>query len=174
METLHPRLRPWREGDLPAFRLIQTDPDIVHWLAGPWTDEQVEAAFARMLGGLRERGWGMWAIVDDEGVPVGAAGLQPVREDLACAPAIEVAWRLRRAHWGRGYVTGPMRAVLADAAERLQGEEIIAITSVPNIRSQAVMDRLGFRRDPAADFDHPALDAAHPLRRHVLYRLKRF
>jgi hypothetical protein len=27
------------------------------------------------------------------------------------------------------------------------------------------------RRDPGEDFDHPALAAGHPLRRHVLYRL---
>ena len=29
------------------------------------------------------------------------------------------------------------------------------------------------RRDPEGDFDHPALPAGHPLRRHVLYRIDR-
>jgi hypothetical protein len=33
------------------------------------------------------------------------------------------------------------------------------------------MERLGMRRDPADDFDHPALPEGHPLRSHVLYRL---
>jgi ribosomal-protein-alanine N-acetyltransferase len=33
------------------------------------------------------------------------------------------------------------------------------------------MERLGMRRDPADDFDHPNIVAGHPLRRHVLYRL---
>jgi hypothetical protein len=33
------------------------------------------------------------------------------------------------------------------------------------------MERLGMRRDPAEDFDHPELPEGHPLRRHVLYRL---
>ncbi len=28
-------------------------------------------------------------------------------------------------------------------------------------------------RSPADDFDHPALDEGHPLRRHVLYRARR-
>jgi RimJ/RimL family protein N-acetyltransferase len=40
-----------------------------------------------------------------------------------------------------------------------------------NLRSRAVMERLGMRRDPAEDFDHPALPDGHRLRRHVLYRL---
>ncbi len=28
-------------------------------------------------------------------------------------------------------------------------------------------------RDPADDFDHPRVPEGHPLRRHVLYRLRR-
>jgi hypothetical protein len=33
------------------------------------------------------------------------------------------------------------------------------------------MERLGMRRDPADDFDHPQLPEGHPQRPHVLYRL---
>jgi hypothetical protein len=33
------------------------------------------------------------------------------------------------------------------------------------------MHRLGMTRDPAEDFDHPAVPEGHELRRHVLYRL---
>jgi hypothetical protein len=40
------------------------------------------------------------------------------------------------------------------------------------VRSQAVMRRIGMVRDVAADFDHPALPAESPLRRHVLYRTR--
>jgi RimJ/RimL family protein N-acetyltransferase len=35
------------------------------------------------------------------------------------------------------------------------------------------MERLGMSHDAAGDFDHPRLPAGHPLRRHVLYRLRR-
>jgi ribosomal-protein-alanine N-acetyltransferase len=35
------------------------------------------------------------------------------------------------------------------------------------------MEKLGMTHDPAEDFNHPALVAGHPLRRHVLYRLRR-
>jgi ribosomal-protein-alanine N-acetyltransferase len=34
------------------------------------------------------------------------------------------------------------------------------------------MEKLGMAHDPAEDFDHPKLPDGHPLRRHVLYRLK--
>ncbi|RUU90317.1 N-acetyltransferase, partial [Mesorhizobium sp. M7A.T.Ca.TU.009.01.3.1] len=36
----------------------------------------------------------------------------------------------------------------------------------------AVMERLGMRADPSADFDHPGIPDSHPaLKRHVFYRL---
>lgn len=41
-----------------------------------------------------------------------------------------------------------------------------------HIRSQTVMKKIGMHRDPKDDFDHPKLPEWHPLRRHVLYRLK--
>ncbi|HLP26171.1 MAG TPA: GNAT family N-acetyltransferase, partial [Acidobacteriota bacterium] len=45
-------------------------------------------------------------------------------------------------------------------------------TVLANERSWRVMERLGFARDPAEDFDHPRLPEGHPLRRHILYRKK--
>ena len=48
-----------------------------------------------------------------------------------------------------------------------------SFTATQNTPSSAVMARIGMTRDPTEDFDHPALDAAHPLARHVLYRLTR-
>ena len=51
--------------------------------------------------------------------------------------------------------------------------EIIAITALTNLKSQAVMQRLGMVRDLDADFAHPKLAEDHPLRPHVTFRLKR-
>ncbi len=35
------------------------------------------------------------------------------------------------------------------------------------------MEKLGMTHDPHDDFDHPRLPEGHPMRRHVLYWLKR-
>ncbi len=35
------------------------------------------------------------------------------------------------------------------------------------------MERIGMTRTPGDDFDHPALPDGHPLRGHVLYRIRR-
>jgi len=52
-------------------------------------------------------------------------------------------------------------------------DEVVSMTAVTNARSRAVMERLGMTRDPADDFDHPAVPEGHRLRQHVLYRLGR-
>jgi len=58
------------------------------------------------------------------------------------------------------------------AFETLGREEIVAMTAPANQRSRRVMEKLGMRRDPADDFDHPRIPEGHPLRRTVLYRLR--
>jgi RimJ/RimL family protein N-acetyltransferase len=36
-----------------------------------------------------------------------------------------------------------------------------------------VMERLGMTRDPRDDFEHPRIGVGHPLRPHVLYRIRK-
>ena len=52
-------------------------------------------------------------------------------------------------------------------------EALVSFTAAGNLRSRRVMEKLGMTRDPTEDFDHPLLPEGHPLRRHVLYRLRR-
>jgi ribosomal-protein-alanine N-acetyltransferase len=65
------------------------------------------------------------------------------------------------------------RAVVQAGSTRLRLDEMVSMTSVLNLRSQRVMQRLGMTHDPADDFDHPQIPNGHRLRRHVLYRLRR-
>ena len=54
----------------------------------------------------------------------------------------------------------------------LRLDDVVSFTVPANVRSRRVMEKLGMAHDPAEDFDHPKLPDGHPLRRHVLYRLK--
>ena len=175
MTSPHPTLRPWVEADFPAYVLLHSDPHVVEWLGGAQMDaEQMRGAFDRTRRFLDENGWGVWAIVDEQGFIVGAAGLQPIREGLPPYPGVEAVWRLAFHAQGKGRVTSAMRAVLPWAFANIAGlDEILTFTGRTNTKSQAVMQRLGFTRDPSRDFDHPSLPADHPLRRHVMYAMKR-
>ena len=84
-----------------------------------------------------------------------------------------VRGRLACGHWGRGYATEAARGALAHAFGPLGLNEIVAMAVPANTRSVSVMRRLGMTRSPADDFLHPSLPQGHPLRPHVLHRLKR-
>jgi RimJ/RimL family protein N-acetyltransferase len=64
----------------------------------------------------------------------------------------EIGWRLVRSAWGNGYATEASKAALADCFSRAGLQEVLSYTSPDNLRSQAVMARLGLERDPARDF----------------------
>jgi RimJ/RimL family protein N-acetyltransferase len=49
----------------------------------------------------------------------------------------------------------------------------VSFTTVDNVRSRRVMEKLGMTHDAEDDFDHPLVPEGHALRRHVLYRLRR-
>jgi ribosomal-protein-alanine N-acetyltransferase len=85
---------------------------------------------------------------------------------------VEVVWRLLPDYWGNGLATEAARASLDFGFRVLGLPEILAWTTPDNVASRRVMGRLGMTHDAADDFDHPRLQAGHPLRRHVLYRAR--
>ena len=97
-------------------------------------------------------------------------GLGTVPFEAHFTPAVEVAWRLARAYWGRGYATEAAPASLDHGFAELGLPEIVAFTVPANLRSRRVMERLGMTRRPQDDFDHPIVPEG-PLKRQVLYGL---
>ena len=162
-------LREWRDEDIAAFAAMSADPGLTEFLLPPSPD-WVERARRHW----DEYGFGQFAVELPGEYPfIGSVGLDHLRWAVPFAPAVEVAWRLARPHWGQGYATEAARAALDDGFFRLGFDEIVAFTVTANRRSRAVMERLGMVRDFGGDFDHPRVPAGHPLIRHVLYRLRR-
>jgi RimJ/RimL family protein N-acetyltransferase len=167
-------MRAWRLTDREPFAALNADPVAMEHFPSTLDRAQSDAFADRSEAGLRDRGWGLWA-VEAPGVAdfIGIVGLNEARFDAPFTPAVEVMWRLARAHWGRGYATEAARAAVAAGFGQVDLEEIVSFTIPANRRSRAVMERLGMHRDPGDDFDHPGIPAGHPMRRHVLYRLRR-
>ncbi|GAA4172609.1 GNAT family N-acetyltransferase [Phytohabitans flavus] len=159
-------LRHWREADLDPWAALNADPEVRAHLGGPIAREQCAASIARYEADLTSRGWGWWAVeVMASGQLVGFAGLDPVDDGLPFG-GVEVGWRLARSAWGHGYATESARAVLAYGFDALELPEIVAETMAENLRSQAVMRRLGMTHEPSYDF---AGDGGQ----HVVFRLAR-
>jgi ribosomal-protein-alanine N-acetyltransferase len=172
IETPRLTLRTWKVSDIDALHGIHADPEVAYWLAGALSREQIEASVHAMIEHNSEHDWGVFAVCLKDGSLIGAAGLQRVKPFMPFS-GIEATWRLASSRWGAGYITEAMRPIIEDGFERLAIDEIVTFTSQSNLKSQAVMKRLGFVADSALDFDHPKLPESHPLRRHVFFRLPR-
>ena len=165
-------LRRWRDEDREAFAAMNSDPRVMEFFPGRLSRVESDALADRIQEHFREQDFGLWAIEIPDVAPfIGFAGLAVPRFSARFTPCVEVGWRLAFEHWGRGYATEAARLALAYGFGSLALSEVVSFTSTGNHRSRAVMERLGMRRDPADDFDHPALAESHPLRRHVLYRI---
>ena len=66
---------------------------------------------------------------------------------------VEVAWRLAREHWGHGYATEAATGWLDHAFGTLHLPRVISMTDPPNLRSLAVMRRLGMTFDHEAEIE---------------------
>jgi RimJ/RimL family protein N-acetyltransferase len=166
-------LRAWTSADREPFARMNEDPIVMEHLPGVLTSEESDATVDRIEVDLRERGFGLWAVEVPGRAPfIGYVGLTVPSFDAHFTPCVEIGWRIGRAHWNQGYATEAAEAALRAGFGQLGLAEIVSMTVPANLRSRRVMEKLGMKRDPADDFDHPRLPAESPLRRHVLYRIR--
>ena len=167
-------LRRWRDEDFTPFAAMNADPLTMRFMPSVLTEDETRALMERLEEHHRLHGFGVWAVEAPGVAPfIGFTGLQRVSFDAPFLPAVEIGWRLAPAFWGKGYATEAAQAALRIGFEGLNLDQIVSFTVEANKPSWSVMERLGMHRDPAEDFDHPRLPVGHPLRRHILYRLKR-
>lgn len=174
VEVQTPRLvlRQWRASDRKPFAALNGDRQVTQFLL-PITPRESDALADRLAAGIDEHGWGFWAVEAPGVAPfIGFVGIKPLMPALPFAPGVEIGWRLAQPFWGRGYASEAANAALSVGFEQVALDEIVAFTATDNLRSRAVMERLGMAADPQP-FDHPAVPPGHPLRAHVLYRIGR-
>lgn len=152
---------------------MNDDRRVTEFFANRYTRELSESRAASMRRELEQIGYGWWVVEVREGPSfAGVICLREVPFQAHFTPVREIGWRFSFETWGHGYATEGATAALAFAFDRMHWDEVVAMTSILNLRSQRVMQRLGMRRDLNDDFDHPAVEAGHPLRRHMLYRIR--
>ena len=185
-------MRRWREDDREPFAAMNADPEVMRYFPAPLGRAASDALVDRIEDLFGRQGFGLWALqvagpelastelastelahteLAYTGEFIGFTGLNPMPPGVPGAGGLEVGWRLARHAWHHGYAT---EAAVAAAGVAFRGAglaEIWSMTAAANVPSQAVMRRLGMTLHTR--FDHPAIEAGHPLRPHVAYRLAR-
>jgi 3-dehydroquinate dehydratase/shikimate dehydrogenase len=169
-------LRPWQESDLKPFAELNADPRVREYFPGILSREESDASVKLASNHIERYGWGFWAAsLIKTGEFIGFIGLEDVYFTAPFnefTPAVEIGWRLAFKHWGKDYATEGAKGVLQYGFDTLRLEEIVSFTALQNMRSRRVMEKIGMHHDEVDDFDHPKLQEGHPLKRHVLYRIK--
>jgi RimJ/RimL family protein N-acetyltransferase len=155
IETARLTLSAWTEAERAPFIAMCADPEVMHDYLAPEDAATAGARLDRYAAALTRDGFGKWAVRrKDDGAFLGLCGVSPIWPTLSPAPGLEIGWRLVRAAWGHGYATEAARAALADIFARTDAAEVISFTLPTNVRSLAVMARLGLDRDAGRDFTY--------------------
>jgi RimJ/RimL family protein N-acetyltransferase len=141
-------LRTFRLDDLPLYAALNADPEVARFLGGALSSEESDSIAEWAQQTYEHERLGLLAVERrEDGAFLGMCGLH---HQQSYPDEVEVGWRLAREYWGNGYATEAATAWLDYAFGPLGLPRVISITDRPNVRSLAVMRRLGMV------FDHEA------------------
>jgi RimJ/RimL family protein N-acetyltransferase len=144
LRTARLRLRPISPDDAAAVEAVYGDAATMTTM--PWrrlADRGAVDAWLRdRLSEQARTRHGTYVISDHEGTLVGFCGFLPRDEEL------EIGWVIQKPHWGNGFATEAVAAVLATTEDR----RIVAAIRPGNLASMRVAEKVGLR------FDHEAGD----------------
>ena len=167
-------LRGWRDADREPFAALNADPVVMEHFPKTQSREESDLGVDGIVAHFERHGYGLWAVEVPGVAPfIGFCGLCVPNFTAFFTPCIEIGWRLAFPHWGKGYATEAARAAIDFGLRQAKLPEIVSFTVPSNVRSVRVMEKVGMKRNPAEDFEHPNLPPGHRLRRHVLYRISK-
>ena len=162
-------LRYPRAEDAPRLFELGADPAVTRFFSwGPYEHVEEPEAYIAALRSKRDRGELLdFLIVHHEDGPIGITGVsEVVRRDRR---AVIGTW-IGHSWWGTGANFEAKSLLAALAFRRLGMERLTAWSGVHNGRSQAALERLGFRREGVLAAWHRHGDVAHDV---VVYGLLR-
>jgi RimJ/RimL family protein N-acetyltransferase len=135
------------EHDASAQFAVFSDPDVVrYWSSGAWTDHaQAREWIAKTLDDYRAgTGLRFGVALAGTGELIGNVSLHRfVDQSRRC----ELGYAFAKAHWGKGYATEALAALLDYGFRELDLNRVEADIDPRNAGSARVLERLGFRKE---------------------------
>ena len=148
--------RKWQRTDLDAIYTVYADKEGARWVGDgqPITRAECEQWMDVTLTNYQQRGYGMFALIDREnGETVGFCGLvHPGGQEEP-----EIKYAFLRAHWGKGFASEVVPAMLRYASNTHKLKYVIATVASENVASQRVLTKSGMGYVKALDDDPDTL-----------------
>ncbi|MGE6257282.1 GNAT family N-acetyltransferase [Heyndrickxia sporothermodurans] len=171
-ETERLIMRDFEVSDLPEFKRMNEDPEVMRFFPKTLSHEETEGFYEAILNELKTCGYGLYAAERKETNEfIGFIGFHQATFESDFTPCIEIGWRLKKEAWGQGFATEGAKGCLEYAKENYDFDNIYSFTAVINRPSEKVMQKIGLVKIDT--FTHPKLDPVSPLSQHVLYALKK-
>ena len=159
LTTTRLALRRFTSEDIDWLLQLYSDPSVMEHMGGPQDEETVaELLDERILQYYDEHpGLGIWVTLERTSEsPIGFHLLNHIRGETL----IQVGFILSQNAWGKGYGTEMAEALLRHGFTELSLPRIHGITSLANLASQRVLEKIGLERHGERSF--PAYAAYGP------------
>ena len=141
------RLRPFGVDDAPSLYALYSDPETMRYLVRPrMTDpSQAEEMLAKALAAY-EDGSNLQLAIERRSDRAFLGACLLFRFDAPSRRA-EIGYILGQAHWGQGYLSEALPALIDHGFGELKLNRLEADVDPRNEASMRVLDRMGFRRE---------------------------
>jgi RimJ/RimL family protein N-acetyltransferase len=168
IETERLVLRRWKNEDILPFVEMCADRKVMEFLSVPLTSMEAQITVNRIQGHFKKHGFGLYAIERKETKKfIGFTGFMIPNFEHFFTPCVEIGWRIKSTEWKNGFATEAATSCLQFGFSKLGFKKIHSFTSIYNLASERVMQKIGLHRK--GTFFHPMLPSDHLLSEHVLY-----
>lgn len=145
MELRTPRLllRPWRRGDEEALVRHADNPRVSRFLRDRFPSPYTRADADSWIAHIERRSGPVTAfaiVATDE--PIGGVGIEPLQDVYAIGA--ELGYWLSEEHWGKGFATEAVQALVPYAFEVTGLRRLQACVYDTNVASARVLEKAGF------------------------------
>lgn len=148
--------RNWSEGDIEKLEVMNSDVDVMEHFPKTLTKKENLELFEKLKLHFKDYGYTYFAteiLATNEFI--GFIGLAYQKYQSEFTPAVDIGWRLKKSAWGRGYATEGAKKCLEYAFDKHKLEEVIAVCTLSNSKSENVMKKIGMKK--IGVFKHPGL-----------------
>lgn len=142
-ETARLILKRFSIADAQGFFELNLDPEVTRYTGDvPFGSVAEAESFIRNYDHYDRYGFGRWSVLlKVSGEYIGFCGLN-YRSNVG---EVDLGFRLRRSHWGKGYATEASRGSLVYGFKEYALNKIVARAMKENLASHRVLHKLGMR-----------------------------
>ncbi len=136
-------------SDFPELAKLQKDPDSMHFLGGPRTDEKIAEVNNLVYEHLCRYGFSAGLVYEkSSGNCIGRAGI--IHLDFEDVPEVELACFLLKNYWRKGYATELSHAFLDYAFNHIKTPSVYCTVDPDNIASYTLVEKFDFTFEKTA------------------------